>query len=388
MTPEEIAETARCRKYEADVRQRAHLKRIDRDAKKLLDAEIAAQRPAPKLVFDGEEDWRPTDWLIDGIIPAQGAGQLFGESDVGKTFVALHMCIHICADLPWNGRGVGAGSVLFIEAEGTRSFQLRKHAAKVEAGVEASILTPFPFITIYEVLGFGPDTSVDLVLSRAAGVRTEVAARGLPPIRLAVVDTLAQNMQGDADSNADMTAFLTRFRTFTRALSDEPVFGLLIHHPGHAEKTRGRGAYALPADLDLIMRLEGTPDGLTLHCDRMRDDVRFAPIPLALETRLVTQNDGRTASTLVVVSRSETSASYAESHEARIVKHLRTHPRQTTAQIAMDLHIGKSVVVKKVDSLCEDGLLCRVDVKGRTGQTKQLYEVAARAADGLPEAAV
>lgn len=342
-----------------------------------LDAEEAAKRPAPVLVFDGEEDWRPLDWLIDSAVPAQGAGMLFGETDVGKTFVALNMAIPVCAALPWQGRAVAHGTVLFIEAEGGRSFALRKHAAKLEVGVTPT-LEPFPFVTIYEPLGFGPDTDAELVLTRAAAIREAVANRALPPIRFVVVDTLAQNIHGDADSNADMTAFLRMFRAFLKALSGESVFGLLIHHPGHSNKERGRGAYALPADLDLILHLEcegEEPDMLTLSCDRMRDGERFESILLGLEKRTVVLDDGRTTSTLVVVPRTETRTADVETPEARIVAHLRRHPRQTTAQISTDLHIGKSIVVKKVDALCDEGVLNRVEVKGSTGQTKQLYEV-------------
>ena len=234
-----------------------------------------------------------------------GAGMLFGESDTGKTFTALHLAVHISADLPWLGHRVAPGTVVFIEAEGGRSFALRKHAAKAEAGVTPNLLQPFPFVTVYEPLGFGPDTDPALVQMRAAAIRDAVDTRHLPPIRLVVVDTLAQNMHGDVDSNAEMGAFLTVFRAFLKALSDEPVFGLLIHHPGHTNKDRARGAYALPADLDLIMRLEGTPDELTLSCDRMRDAGRFAAIGLKLDARSVVVTDRTVAYTLVVVPRTD-----------------------------------------------------------------------------------
>jgi hypothetical protein len=362
---------------EAHEQQRADDRfRRDQQARQRYRNEEAAKRPPPQLVFDGEEDWRPLDWLMERIIPAEGAGQLFGPTDVGKTFVALNLSIHVCAGLPWQGHAVTQGTVLFVEAEGGRSFALRKHAAKVDAGVTPNLLTPFPFVTNYEALGFGPDTDVALVLKRATEIRDAVANRQWPAIRFVVVDTLAQNIHGDADSNADMTAFLRLFRAFLKALSSAPVFGLLIHHPGHANQERGRGAYALPADLDLILHLDGTPDALTLSCDRMRDGERFAPILLALEQRVVAMDDGRTASTLVVVPRTETGTARVESPETQIVRHLRLHPRQTTTQISTDLHIQKAVVVKKVDALCDDGTLCRVDVRGRTGQTKQLYEVA------------
>jgi hypothetical protein len=355
-----------------------HVVRIRNEARRTVAAEDAATRPPPVLIYDGEEDCGPVDWLIDGVLPAEGAGMLFGETDLGKTFVALDMAIPVSAALPWHGRAVAHGTVLFIEAEGGRSFALRKHAAKLEAGVDPSMLMHLPFITVHEPLGFGPDTDPALVEMRAAAIRGDVATRQLPPIRFVVADTLAQNIHGNADDNADMSAFMRLFRAFLKALSAEPVFGLLIHHPGHSNKERARGAYALPADLDAILHLEGeegAPGVLTLSCDRMRESERFPPILLGLEKRSVLLDDGSTTSTLVVVPRAESDAKSAEKPDERIVKHLRLHPKQTTMQISTDLHITKHIVVKVVDALVESGILIREEQKGPTGQTKQLYSV-------------
>jgi hypothetical protein len=377
MTDEEVKQKALEKREAEDQRKADARERQYQQAKETVAAEKAAKRPAPVLVFDGEENLRPLDYLIDTIIPAEGAGMLWGETDVGKTFVAIDMAIPVCADFPWQGHAVTHGTVLFFEAEGGRSFAVRKEAAKVEAHAAFGSL---PFITVYEPLGFGPDTDVALVLRRATAIRDEVAKRRLPLIRFVIIDTLAQNMVGDADSNADMTAFLRLFRAFLKALSDGPVFGLLIHHPGQGNKDRARGAYALPADLDLILQLAGeSQDALTLTCDRMRDGERFATILLALEKRSVVLYDGSTVSTLVVASRTELGTSQVESHETRIVKHLGLHPRQTTTQISTDLKIGKSAVVKTVDALVKDGSLCQVDLRTPSGQTKQLYEVSLEA---------
>jgi len=388
LTPEQVqaalahsaAETEAGKQREAIDRERRY-----QHAKKTVAAEEAAKRPVSKLIFDGSEDLSPTRWLVDTIIPAEGAGMAFGETDVGKTFFGVNLGVHISGNKPWQGHTVAHGTTLYIEAEGGRSFALRKQAAKHYAGLHDTL----PFITILEPLGFGPDTDLPFVLTRAKTIRDAIAERGLPPIRFVVVDTLAQNMNGDADNNADMGAFLKALRAFLKALSDESVFGLLIHHPGHGNKDRARGAYALPADLDLILKLEGDPEGgphdLILSCDRMREDERFDPILLALEKYPVIVNgekradaQGRPLNTLVVVSRTATASAVdmPPSYDAQILTHLRIHPRQTTAQISTDLKISKSIAVKKVDALCVDGLLRRLEVRGSTGQTKQLYEVA------------
>ena len=51
-------------------------------------AELAT-KPRLGLVFDGEEHFAATEYLVDGVIPAEGAGMLFGETNVGKTTVAI-----------------------------------------------------------------------------------------------------------------------------------------------------------------------------------------------------------------------------------------------------------------------------------------------------------
>ncbi len=274
-----------------------------------------ATRKAPVLVFDGDaEELVPPEWLIDLVLPTEGAGQLFGESDLGKTFVSLDMAVHVAAGKTWQGRSVKRGTVVFIEAEGGRAFARRKHAAKGAAGLgdgtQGELFERLPFVSIYQPLGFGPDTPVEEAVAYGLSIRKMIDERGLPPIRLAVADTLAQNIAGDADNNEEMSAFLRCFRAFLKALSDEPVFGLLIHHPGHKEKSRARGAYSLPADLDTILKLEGSRDALWLECDRQRDDEPFKRIPLKLERVTLTLNGepmkdswGREVTSLVVKAR-------------------------------------------------------------------------------------
>jgi hypothetical protein len=373
-------------KYENLVDFREALQKANREALRRLNAEEAAARPVPTLVFDGDESLRCPEWLAYALVPVEGAGMLFGETNTGKTFTALDLAVRVAAGKPWLGRAVKQGSVVFVEAEGGHAFAVRKHAAKGHAGLGDALgleFTALPFLTILEPLGFGPDTDPEFVATRAAAIKAEVVRRGMPPVRLVVVDTLAQNMDGDVDNNRDMVAFLRTFRAFLKALSDEPVFGLLIHHPGHSNKDRGRGAYALPADLDLIMHLEGTQDALTLSCRRMRDAEEFQPIALKLEQRTLTvggepvrDSTGRQQTSLVLLPRTEptapatTSASLAR----RIIDHLSKHPGQTTQQIRSDLGVAKSKVVFEVDRLVDAGSLSMTPVK--TGKTaRQTYDV-------------
>ena len=351
--------------------KRLRERRADEWAKSVLAAEKQQERKTT-LVFDGEERLEPIEWLVEELLPAEGLGMLFGESDVGKTFLAVDWGVHIAAERPWTGRAAKGGTVLFVESEGGRAFALRKHAAKGAAGLGDAaaqgdpLQGRLPFVTVYQPLAFGPDTEIAEAVSYAVSVRAQVEARDLPPVRFVVVDTLAQNMSGDADSNAEMQAFLRAVRAFLKALSDEPVFGLLLHHPGHAQKQRARGAYALPADLDVIMHLDGEPESLVLSCKRMRDERPFASVPLRLERRVVTMDGeplrdarGREVCSLVVVPRSVEAESRTPARDevkAAVLEALPPHPDKEGVEAAIVPKVaailGRPVDTKTVRTKC------------------------------------
>ena len=337
---------------------------------------IAAFRE--ELVFDGEENLYPREYLIDDLLPEEGLGELFGESDVGKTFLSLSWAVSVAGCMTWFGRPVKSGTVLFIQAEGGRDFAVRKHAAKGAAGLgdgtEQLTSMRLPFITIYRPLGFGPDTDVAFAIARAVKIRETVKERGLPPIRFVVIDTLSQNMEGDIDSNAETQAFLRVLRAFLKALSEEPVFGLLIHHPGNENKSRGRGAYAVRADLDLIMNLKGKRDALTLFCDRDRSGDKFKPIHLRLEPRLITihgeplRNSRGAQQTSLVVAKREVAPAEKEPEvdpvRAAVLASLPEYPAKVGLQSdlvpkvgALVGHaVGKATIARFCEELKQEGL--------------------------------
>ncbi|HTP29793.1 MAG TPA: AAA family ATPase [Anaeromyxobacteraceae bacterium] len=123
-TPDPIRAKVKKAILDERIRQEAH----DQVRKERAAAE-AAGRPKAALVFDGEEALAPTEYLVEGLIPTEGAGELFGETDLGKTTVALDISVHVGANKPWMGHAVRHGAVLFIEAEGGGAFALRKRCS-------------------------------------------------------------------------------------------------------------------------------------------------------------------------------------------------------------------------------------------------------------------
>jgi hypothetical protein len=74
-----------------------------------------------EITFDLDEEY-----LIDGILPWQGVGLLYGASQAFKSFIVYHMSLSLTTARCWAGRNVEKCSVLYIAAEGGPGLRKRK----------------------------------------------------------------------------------------------------------------------------------------------------------------------------------------------------------------------------------------------------------------------
>ncbi|RNI20619.1 AAA family ATPase [Paracoccus pantotrophus] len=119
------------------------------------------------------------------------------------------------------------------------------------------------------------------MLGAVAELREAIAALPEPPI-LVVLDTLARNFGGgDENSTKDMSAFIAAADSLKADHADCAV--LIVHHSGHAEKQRARGAMALKGALDVEYRLEGSNSGLVLTNTKMKDEEPPKPLRMTLQ---------------------------------------------------------------------------------------------------------
>ena len=85
-----------------------------------------------------------------------------------------------------------------------------------------------------------------------------------------MVDTLARNFgAGDENSTQEMGAFVAAMDDLRSNWPGSVI--LIVHHSGHAEKQRARGAMALKGALDFEYRLEKDGLALTLANTKMKD---------------------------------------------------------------------------------------------------------------------
>lgn len=181
----------------------------------------------------------PPDSLIDGLLLTDTKARISGASGTGKTWVVLDMAAHVAAGLAWQGRDVRQSRVLYVAGEGAPSFDQRLKAWEEKHGRQADI-------------DLVPDAVQIASLDWEEFVR-EIASMNYG---LIIFDTQGSMTLGlEENSNKDANAALARL-DILRKLTHACV--LLVHHTGHEEQGRARGASAWTGGLDTELILSGS----------------------------------------------------------------------------------------------------------------------------------
>ena len=210
-------------------------------------------------------------WLLRPYIERRASILLFGDAGTFKSFLALHWAMEIARS---------GEHVLFLSAEGRGLWKRIRAwcAAHVPAEPWENVLK--------EMRGFVA-VEVPLNLSHAETLLTLQGAIDEAFINPAfvVVDTLSRFSDGRAEgTNEDAAAYLNQLDQAVRVRYGASV--LIVHHTGHAEKQRARGAYALMANTDANFQLERpdmTKNSVTVRSGRMKDSEPPEPFEIVAE---------------------------------------------------------------------------------------------------------
>lgn len=220
------------------------------------------------------------EWLIDGLIERNTLAMCFGAAGSGKTFAVLDMALSVATGKAYHGHTVDAGTVFYLCGEGHSGFARRAaawtHEHKVKRG-EAKFYKSNRAVIMSEA------ESVEILRSEMAALVEEAGAP-----KLVVIDTLARSL-GGADENAgkDINLFIV---ACDEIKEEYGCTVLLVHHTGHQNKERGRGASQINAALDHEFRIEAWGENKVLMTftkqkeDRMPEPMAFVKVPKELMT--------------------------------------------------------------------------------------------------------
>lgn len=235
----------------------------------------------------GELKCKAPSFLVNGLIETDTLGMVFGDPGCGKSFLAVDLALSVATGTPFHGLDVKKGSVFFIAGEGHNGLARRYHAWSKERGVSLEGVPLFKSERAAQFLDRANATAVAQAVDQIAD------QFGQPS--LIIVDTVARNFgPGDENSTSDMGAFIAAIDDLKARYPGCAV--LLVHHSGHADKQRARGAMALKGALDCEFRIEKNDSGLHIHCTKMKDADTPPTLHFALKT---VQLDANTTSAVL-----------------------------------------------------------------------------------------
>lgn len=205
-------------------------------------------------------------YLISHIMHEEAVTMVYGESSTGKTFFGLHTSICIALDLPWFGRKVKPGRVLYIYAEGAASLNNRLDAWEKYYEHEIDNVDFMPY-------------EAHLVQEQQRLIDT-IDAMPEKPV-MVVIDTYSNCTAGlDQNKQDDVSTALSSAHKI-KSLFHCNV--LIIHHTTWQGKVNGSMAFMNHVDTMIELKRENKDDPIQVCHFKNRDIEPFAPIRLNLE---------------------------------------------------------------------------------------------------------
>lgn len=240
---------------------------------------VAHEEGAPvrrfKLVRAGDVEAKPPQWLVRGLLERDALALVFGDPGCGKSFWALDLALCVSTGTSHHGNAVEQGPVVYIAGEGQNGIKRRLMAWTEARGISHEE------VPLY--LSLVPAAMTDTEeAEHMLNAIDELASDTGTPV-LVVIDTLARNF-GPADENStkDMGLFI---QAADKIRSRYQATVLLVHHSGHSDKTRARGAMALKGALDAEYRMDRDEEGtIRLEATKMKEAEHPEPIAFRLRS--------------------------------------------------------------------------------------------------------
>lgn len=217
-------------------------------------------------------------YLVKPYIERDTVAVWFGESGAYKSFIAIDLGLCVAHGVDYHGLKVRKGAVFYICGEGHGGMGRRIEAWHIAGKIH----TDAPFFVSQvpaQILDTGNAEAVREEISSICSAHNQSPA-------LIVIDTLSTNLgDGDESSNTDISKFLVRINATIRQSFNAAV--IVVHHVGHGDKERERGAYAIRANADSRVLIKREPGfRCSIHCLKMKDGKEFDPV--AFQAHVVT----------------------------------------------------------------------------------------------------
>lgn len=206
--------------------------------------------------------------LIEDYLDQGAMSVLYGESNSGKTFVALDLAFHVATGRPWYGKAVHQGPAIYVAAEGGRMIENRFEALRRHFKVDDVPLDLVPCPV--DLLRPKADTKPLIALIEEA---QKEYGRGPA---LVTIDTLSRALAGGNENAPDDMGALVKNLDRIRAATGAHL--MIIHHTGKDKANGARGHSLLRAATDTEIEI----DSYKILTRKQRDMEQARPVGFEL----------------------------------------------------------------------------------------------------------
>jgi hypothetical protein len=239
-----------------------------RDGYDVLEVMLEGAKEPPlvyplSVVFADElpDTFSPPDELVEGMLTTEAGSVLYGDSNSGKTFLAIDVSCAVARGTPWMNRRTEPGLVIYLAAESPASVRGRLQAYQRHHGVKV----PNFAIVQNPIDLFSGDGDTNKVIQ----VIRQIEAQRGQKTRLVIGDTLARLSAG-ANENAGQDMGLVIQRV-DRIRAECHVHFLLIHHCGKVAANGSRGWSGIKAAIETEIEVTDSLTGRCAEFTKQRD---------------------------------------------------------------------------------------------------------------------
>ena len=217
---------------------------------------------------DVRKNLKGTQFLVNPFLERETVTVMFGESGAYKSFVCLDMGLCIAIGIPYHGHPTNQGVVFYVCGEGASGIGRRVEAWLIEHN-KTNSNAPFFISNV-------PGKLIEE--GNAIGIANIIEVQSNQTPVLIIIDTLSTNIgDDDESSNPDIAALMNNVSVHMKNRFSACV--LIVHHVGHADKDRERGAYALrgKADARILIKAEAG-FSCSIHSLKVKDGPIFQPV--------------------------------------------------------------------------------------------------------------
>jgi hypothetical protein len=202
-------------------------------------------------------------YLIPGLLPVGPALHVFfGPPKSLKSFVLMDIYLHIAAGIPYAGREVQQGAVVYVTNEGVQGVKRRLVAMRQHLGIEGKGVL-FYLVKTMPNLGAGADDAIKLIAQIKKAIPAGVAVRAI------AIDTLRRAIPGkDENATKDLSVFIANCGLIAETFA---CVTSAVHHSPRSDDGRSSGSNSLDGAADCAWGAAREGNLVTTTVHRMKD---------------------------------------------------------------------------------------------------------------------